>query len=1200
MLDFCSYNIRGLHNKVSFVKDFVSMNKIGLIALLETHVKQENASFISSLVASRFCWMFNYDHHRNGRIWFGWDPTLWRVSQIFSSAQQISCHVSRLDYSDGCILSMIYAYNTGQDRRQLWAELHNLQSLILVNGISPPWCLIGDFNTFLNHNETNGSMPSRTASILEFRSCLNQLGVTDLRFTGQLLTWWDSNTDHPTMRKLDRVLVNDSWLALFSLSIASFLPKGLSDHCPATVSIGSTPERIFKPFQIFQHIIDDDLFLPTVREAWQTQVLGNPWFILTTKLKRVKMALKTLNVRRGNLTGLVASARSALNSFQESLPLVPSTDQLEEDCRLRRSLSIALANEEKLLHQKSRVKWLKYGDGNNSFFFNSCRGRWNTNKLLSLEDDYGVIHTSHRDISNVAVSYFKNILGTPNVVEDFPLDISLPSLSLNQIADLDAPFSAEDIYKVFKSMAKRKSPGPDGLTPEFFLSTWPILGQEVIAGVRHFFETCAMPRIINASAIALVPKVANPTNLSQYRPISCCNVLYKCVAKLLASRMKRIMPCIISLNQTAFVPGRRIGDNVMLAQSLCRDYHRDMGPPRAAIKLDIHKAFDTLNWGFLFKTMELMGFSSKFINWIKGCVTTCMVSVKINGAIEGFFSGASGLRQGDPLSPYLFVLAMEVLTACINKVASSSSFSYHWRAKEAKITHLIFADDVFLFCKGDDQSLNLLLEGVSMFSRASGLHPNPSKCSCFLSNVPNSLKESLVLQTGYSIGTLPVKYLGLPLISSKLSVCDCMPLIDKLCRKVEAWTCKFLSQAGRVQLIKVVLFGVQGYWSNFLFLPKSILKKIQSILAHFLWGASVNGPCQFKVAWKDCCYPKLEGGLGFKDLISWNKSAVLFQVWRIVTRADSLWICWLFSSPLRNKPFWTMKIPSQCSWCLRKIFKARDCAMQYILYDVGVNSDVLMWHDPWLNRKPIILQLDAGFISIMESTDLACVGEFLNGREWELGYSNHVDAIELRHLCARKPVCSRDTIMWDSLGNSRVTIANIWGAIRATTAAPPWIHVVWHPFSVPKFSILLWLVLKQRLLTKDRMVRFGINTISSCVLCLRDNETHSHLFWECTYTKFILRDCPVASNMTWSDLQNGNFPDRRANRICRQVQYLFLAAAFHAIWAERNNRIHVSGWSKPAVHLLHAIKLRVREKLFTCDSFIRGVRRDPTLSEHLF
>lgn len=343
------------------------------------------------------------------------------------------------------------------------------------------------------------------------------------------------------------------------------------------------------------------------------------------------------------------------------------------------------------------------GDNNNRFFFNSCRGRWNCNKLLALEDEQGQLRTTHREISEIAVDYLKSTLGTSNSILPIDEEVPLPCISETQKLSLLLPFSPEEIQSTMKDFySKNKRPGPDGFTPEFYLAAWDIVGCDVTSAILHFFDSLNMPHMVNAVGIALIPKVDGATRMPQFRPISYCNIVYKCISKLLNARLKPIMSTIISHNQSAFVPKRCIGDNIMLAQSICRDYHRDKGVPRCAIKLDIQKAFDTLNWNFLFEAMARMNFPTIFIEWVKKCVTSAMLSVKINGALEGFFESKKGLRQGDPLSPYMFVIAMEVLTSYLkHDLSSNDNFSYHWHTKELQLSHLIFVDDLFLFRKGN-------------------------------------------------------------------------------------------------------------------------------------------------------------------------------------------------------------------------------------------------------------------------------------------------------------------------------------------------------------------------------------------------------------------------------------------------------------------------------------------------------------------
>ncbi|XP_017239616.1 uncharacterized protein LOC108212400 [Daucus carota subsp. sativus] len=168
-------------------------------------------------------------------------------------------------------------------------------------------------------------------------------------------------------------------------------------------------------------------------------------------------------------------------------------------------------------------------------------------------------------------------------------------------------------------------------------------------------------------------------------------------------------------------------------------------------------------------------------------------------------------------------------------------------------------------------------------------------------------------------GSLPVTYLGIPFVSGNLKARDSQPLISRICNRIEAWTSNFISQAGRLQLINAILFAIHGFWARCVFLPSSIIKSVQSILVRFLWAWNLSSRCMVKVAWKDCCFPKIEGGIGTKKFSVWNNAAILYQFWRIINRDDSLWIEWLYHHDLKRKGFWTMPIAYKCSWSLRRI-----------------------------------------------------------------------------------------------------------------------------------------------------------------------------------------------------------------------------------------------------------------------------------------
>lgn len=203
------------------------------------------------------------------------------------------------------------------------------------------------------------------------------------------------------------------------------------------------------------------------------------------------------------------------------------------------------------------------------------------------------------------------------------------------------------------------------------------MGSEIYAAVQSFFRRGKLLREWNVVAITLAPKSNNASKISDFRPISCCTVLYKTISKILASRLNRVVEKVISSNQSGFVKGRNIKDNIMVAQDIVRKYGRKRLSQRCTVKIDIHKAYDSVRWDFIQQVLSVMEFPPQFTSRIMECVTSPSFSVCINGSLEGFFMGEKWLRQGYPISPYLFVIVMEVFTSIMRKMASESKWNWH-------------------------------------------------------------------------------------------------------------------------------------------------------------------------------------------------------------------------------------------------------------------------------------------------------------------------------------------------------------------------------------------------------------------------------------------------------------------------------------------------------------------------------------------
>lgn len=262
----------------------------------------------------------------------------------------------------------------------------------------------------------------------------------------------------------------------------------------------------------------------------------------------------------------------------------------------------------------------------------------------------------------------------------------------------------------------------------------------------------------------------------------------------------------------------------------------------------------------------------------------------INGKFSDVLQAKRGVRQGDPISPLLFVIMIEYLNRCMVKLQKNPNFNHHAKCEKLGLTNLTFADDILLFCRGDKTSVDLMLAVFNNFSDSTGLIINPRKCKVFFGSVDQNTRESIQNATGFEIGYLAVRYLGIPLSSKKLNLQHYLPLIDKITRRIHHWTAKLLSYAGRVQLIKSFICSIAQYWMLSFPLPKVVIKRIDAICRSFMWTSKADICKKSLVAWNRVCSPNHQGGLGLNNLHIWNQVTLLNCLWNICCKSDNLWI----------------------------------------------------------------------------------------------------------------------------------------------------------------------------------------------------------------------------------------------------------------------------------------------------------------------
>ncbi|KAJ9536724.1 hypothetical protein OSB04_un000109 [Centaurea solstitialis] len=910
-------------------------------------------------------------------------------------------------------------------------------------------------------------------------------------------------------------------------------------------------------------VVDHQEFIPVVLKEWKRPVFGSFMHKLVTHLKNLKQPLRKLRGRYGEMSKRVDDLRSTLNVIQLAVDLNPLDRLIKEELsQVRLDYQQARLDEESYYRQRAKIRWLNQGDSNTKFFHNAVKEKRNRNCIRSVLDAHGTL-VRDDDVPNVFLDHFRSFLGMrdPLVQPEVDQDLFYNPLSLGESLDIIRPITDGEIKDALFGIGNDKAPGSDGFSSKFFKSAWGVIGNDLMVAVHNFFYTGRILKEINHTLLCFIPKIPNATRVADFRPISCCSVLYKVISKVIAERMKPYLAQLVGPTQSAFIPGRRIADNIMMAHELVVGYQRQQGQPRCAFKIDLRKAYDTVDWRYLACMLSGLGFHPVFCKWIDELLNTSSFSIVLNGETHGFFKGARGLRQGDPISPYLFTIVMEGFSRLLKKcIDEAVGFGYHEGCADLHITHLCFADDLFVFTRGDLASVEVIKKALELFRVASGLEPNLSKSEVFFCNVcpedRNVILNYLPLQTG----TFPIRYLGIPLSPVCLRVADFAPLVNKVKARIHDWKAKFLSFAGRKQLIISVLQSLQLYWMAIYIIPSGVIHELESLFRSFLWaqGDDARGRC--KLSWDVVCQPIQSGGLGIRRLSSWNRALVSKHIWDILSNRNSLWVSWIRSYRLQGVSFWTIRSRGYWPWIFRKILDLRESIRMFFRFIVGNGDTINAWVDNWYSGGPLSMLISfrrfhsAGFGLDTTARDLItrCNGA------WPPTW------VELNPVQFANPPPNIvhgavDTIKLVQ-GSNLVdfTVKDAWKAIVGTPQMLVWTKYVWFKGHIPKHGFCMWTACHRRLPTQDRIGNWKHDPPDyRCVFCKGGPDSHDHLFFLCPFSVDVWRRVKSEVGLhgfpeRWSDILN-LLEENRGPR--KNLQKLALAGTVYFIWIERNRRL---------------------------------------------
>ncbi|GKV35031.1 hypothetical protein SLEP1_g43351 [Rubroshorea leprosula] len=692
-------------------------------------------------------------------------------------------------------------------------------------------------------------------------------GLTDLPLLGRKYTWCQPNGHR--MSRLDRFLFNDDWMMKW-LDLKQWgLHRSLSDHCPILVR-SETLNWGPKPFKFFNAWLHTPGFSDMVAAKWkEIKIQGWGGFILKEKLKKLKDFLREWSK----------------SSLQE-------VDRKIEEARESTHYTELLKNmqlKEEMAQQKARKTWLKTGDANTSYFHKCIKGRWRRNEInvVSIE---GKELKNMEDIKQGVKQYFANLFTDEGWSRPTLEGLNFKTISEADRGMLTDPFTEEEVRATVWNCDSTKAPGPDGFTFGFLKKEWEVIKTDIMEFLTNFHRNGKLVRDSNASFLVLIPKRENPRGIEEYRPISLIGCTYKILAKLLANRLSRVLNGIIGEDQSAFIEGRQLVDGVLVANEAV-DGVRKRKSRCFIFKIDFEKAYDNVSWPFLDYMMERMGFDTVWRGWISECLKSKTVSILVNGSTTKEFAMSRGLRQGDPLSPFLFLMVAEALNG-LTSVAVSKGFFRGAKIGdgELEISHLQFADNTLFMGEATKNNIWTVKCIMRAFELVSGLKVNYRKSSLIGINTDDEWIEKMAWLLNCKTDVLPCKYLGVPLGANPRRLVTWKPLIETFRRKLSAWKGRFLSLGGRITLINSVLSSLPVFLMSFYLPPKHVIYELDKIRRNFLWGGVEEGRKIAWVSWDRVCCSKKEGGLGVKNL-RWFNMALLGKWWaRLVVEGEKgLW-----------------------------------------------------------------------------------------------------------------------------------------------------------------------------------------------------------------------------------------------------------------------------------------------------------------------
>ena len=1175
----CSFNCNGLgeNQKRQDIFDFLRTQKQDIYLLQETHWKAETENIVRS------CWGYNCfiagnNTNKNG------------VAILFSNTFEYKLHDVIRD-PNGCYifldieflgkritLANIYGPSQG-DKPEFFSSVFDLidkmgNPLIIVGGdwnvIQNPIVDARNLRSFTNRRRSRNI-------IIENMQTLGLVDVWREIFPSKRgYTWRRFNSVQQS--RLDYFLISETLLC--DVNDSKIVAGYRSDH--SIISLGlkndSTRQRD-KPFWKFNNsLLKDTDYVNLIKElilkvkcqycvpVYNQENINN---ISNEELLFVindQLFFETLLMEiRGKSISYASYKKRSEKQEEENLILEINT--LEQSTNIDQESMMRLedrrARLEELRNKKvegmvirSRLRWIQEGEKPSRYFCNLESRNFISKCMPFIEKSDGEIIYSEKDILNEAKEFYQNLYGQREVM-DVNIDNlvhDVPKLDDDEKLLLEGLITYAEAHAALRSMQNNKSPGCDGFTCEFFKFFFQDIGVFLVRSVNFGFLHGSLSVTQKQGVITCIPKDGKPKQfLKNWRPISLLNTTYKIASSCIAARIKSFLPKIIHTDQTGFMKGRYIGENIRLMYDLLL-YTAKENIPGLIVLIDFEKAFDSISWSFIIKALEFFNFGNDIRQWIQtfySDIKSCVIS---NGLYSPWFCVARGVRQGDPLSPYLYLICAEVLSIMLRQNLNIKGI----KMREKDIMLSQFADDTALYLDGSEQSFVEAVRLLKQFAIMSGLNINFEKTQAVWIGSSKGSGVRFLRDMNFCWDPGIFRYLGI-LFSTRYREIVHLNYEGKL-REITAllntWSKRHLTPFGKITVLKTLAISKLTYL--FVNLPDPddlFLKELNNVFFKFLWNSKTS-----RIGRRHVCQSYLQGGLQMIDIFSFL-SAMKISWLRRVIQVDSTvrknvlmffpnfeklqFLGSEYANVLINdiyNPFWHDVLKHYKKLCVKcKPIGINEFNAECIFYNVNITrGGHVVYVKSWLENNVYqvchLLDENGSFFTFEDFR-----ARFPNIVTNFLHYRGIIDAIkkyrDLLNVVSEPNYMIQGVKVWKTICIDNKSVQSILTSPELPAAMCKWNNyfedLYWKEifkkcFNTSNDCQIKWFQyrLLYRILPTCRYL-FLCKIVDSpqCSFCDSEEETLYHLFWECQYVNIFWNEllrlmstkCPILNNFSFTE-----------------------------------------------------------------------------------